>query len=35
MLYFAYIYPYLTYCIEFCGNAVALHTNPILSSRNK
>jgi hypothetical protein len=35
MLYFAYIYPYLTYCVECWGNAAAIHTNPILSKQKQ
>ena len=35
MLYFAYIYPYLPYCIECWGNAAAVHTNPTFSKQKQ
>ena len=30
-LYFSFIYPYLTYCVEIWGNACNIHLDPIVN----
>ena len=34
-LYFSFIYPYLTYCVEIWGNACNIHLDPIVKLQNK
>ena len=34
-LYYAFIFPYLTYCVEVWGNALSTHTQPLIKLQNK
>ena len=34
-LYFSFIYPYLTYCVEIWGNACNIHLDPIVKLQKK
>ena len=34
-LYFSFIYPYLTYCVEIWGNACNIHLDPIVKLLKK
>ena len=34
-LYFSFIYPYLTYCVEIWGNACNIHLDPIVKLKKK
>ena len=34
-LYFSFIYPYLTYCVQIWGNAYNIHLDPIVKLQKK
>ena len=34
-LYYAFIFPYLIYCVEVWGNALSTHTQPLIKLQNK
>ena len=34
-LYYAFIFPYLIYCVEVWGNALSTHTQPLINLQNK
>ena len=34
-LYYAFIFPYLIYCVEVWGNALCIHTQPLIKLQNK
>ena len=34
-MYYAFIFPYLIYCVEVWGNALSTHTQPLIKLQNK